>query len=179
MKLSSSSKGHPDTEKRTRFDFSILCVAKNVSCEAEGILYSESVFRFILYRRFSGESSVVSQLNRLRKVTPKMMNITLDVDDWAFSTADDEDYSGNLVSILDLKINLNAMIELFEGLEYNRRIECIRFLDFTTTVDLCLRCYSATSPCRQLKLVMSRELSPGRPKASICDELGTGSLFSF
>ncbi len=122
---------------------------------------------------------MVSQLNRLRKVAPKMMNITLDVDDWAFPTADDEDYSGDVVSILNLKINLNATIELFEGLEYNRRIVCIRFLDFTTTVDLCLRCYSTTSPCRQLKVVMSRKLSQSRPKASICDELGTGSLFYF
>ena len=121
VKPSLNSEGRLDIDNNTGLDFSILRVSKVVSCEAAEILYSESVFRFILcYQK--------PFLNFIdfRKVAPKMMNIILDVDEWTAEAAEQHKNLRLIEPMKDRRMNIKGLIGLFEGLEPSRRNVHIR-----------------------------------------------------
>ncbi len=121
VKPSLNSEGRLDIDNNTGLDFSILRVSKVVSCEAAEILYSESVFRFILYYR-----KFFLDFNDFRKVAPKMMNIILDVDEWTAEAAEQHKILSLIIPMKDLRMNIKGLIGLFGGLETSRRNVHIR-----------------------------------------------------
>ncbi len=119
-----NSEGRPYIDNNTRLDPSVLRVSKVVSCEAADILYSESVFRFILCNR-----TFLFKLDHLRKVAPKMMNISLDVDEWTAAVVEQHKPLSHIIPARNLKNKISGMIDLFEGLEISRRNVHIRVLN--------------------------------------------------
>lgn len=60
-------------------DFAVLQLSKSVGREATEILYSESVFRFVISEMSFGEHILPADLDRMKRLAPMIQNVILDV----------------------------------------------------------------------------------------------------
>lgn len=120
----------------TRLKLSILRVSKLISQEAMAMLYSDSVFRFVINVNYS-EDERVERSSRLKRVAPMMRNVDIDINGFSLSTAMwiqthsplTQDCNTELENAENLKRSLDANIDPFGGVNIKRRNLHIRFLD--------------------------------------------------
>ena len=104
---------YPPTDIRP--DFAILRVSKSIGREATEILYSESVFRFIITTGFYGEHILSPDLDRMKRLAPTIQNVILDVG--SFNEPD-----------VFYEINMPVAVQSFGGLDVTRRSLLVRML---------------------------------------------------
>ena len=104
---------YPRTDIRP--DFAILQVSKSIGREATEILYSESVFRFIIKTGFHEEHILSLDLDRMKRLAPMIQNVILDVR--SFSVPD-----------TFYEINMPVAVQSFGGLDITRRSLLVRML---------------------------------------------------
>ena len=131
------SDSEPDLDRSAAPYLSILHVSKSVSNEATAILYSDSVFRFVirLINNFDEE------IWRLKKVASMMQNVILDVDTMSVEIANNYQTWGDDKYAKMLERSWTR-VDLFGGVDINRRSLHIRFDGIpkaTTTIMACQR----------------------------------------
>ena len=104
-----------EPQQGVRPDFAILRVSKSISREATEILYSESVFRFVITSWISRESILTPDLDRIKRLAPMIQNVVLDVDRFIVP---DEVY----------ELNMGVAVQNFGGLGIRRRSLLVRAL---------------------------------------------------
>ena len=104
-----------EPQQGVRPDFAILRVSKSISREATEILYSESVFRFLITCGVSGRRILMPDLGRIKRLAPMIQNVVLDVDRF-------------LVPDNVYELNMGVAVQNFGGLEIRRRSLLVRIL---------------------------------------------------
>ena len=112
---------YPRTDVRP--DFAILQVSKSIGREATEILYSESVFRFVLTTRTYGENILNPDLDRIKRLAPMIPNVIFDV--YNSSMRDRILGTGDLWHAMNMAI----LAQDFGGLDIRRRSLLVRLLD--------------------------------------------------
>ena len=114
-------------------DFSIFRVSKFLSDEAREILYSDSVFRFIIDWSFPiGNEIAHGKLHRLKKVASLMMNVVLDVECPYFDYAE-WFYSRECTKYVEtLEQSIGLTMDLFGDVDIIRHSLHLRFLETST-----------------------------------------------
>ena len=109
-------------------DFSILRVSKILSHEAGEILYSDSVFRFVIdFNHPRDDEKVHEKLHHLKKAAPMMMNIVLDIDRYFIDLAEWGYARGRIDWAKMLERSFGPTIDLFGDLNIERHSLHLRF----------------------------------------------------
>ena len=75
-------KDRGDTREYTMADFSVLRLSKAIGREATEILYSESVFRFVVFSTDLEDYLVCPDLDRMKRLAPLIKRVILDILSW-------------------------------------------------------------------------------------------------
>ena len=118
-------------------DFAILQLSKSIGREATEILYSESVFRFVITTRRIYEEDILSpDLDRMKRLAPMTQNVVLDVDH-SFDRPDPF-----------CEINMDIAVQNFGGLDITRRSLLVRMWQCSQSW---FKEKGSTRVCQQLK----------------------------
>ena len=109
------SDGAFEPQRGVRPDFAILRVSKSISREATEILYSESVFRFVITVGVTGERISRPDLGRIKRLAPMIQHVVLDTDRLVMPD-----------TVFDL--NMGVAVQIFGGLDIRRRSLLVRVL---------------------------------------------------
>lgn len=113
-------------------DFSIFRVSKFLSDEAKEILYSESVFRFVIDWNPPGDNEkALGKVHRLKRVASLMMNVVLDVECPFFDTAE-WFYGHNTEYAETYERSMNFTMDLFQDMDIKRHSLHLRLLRTST-----------------------------------------------
>ena len=104
-----------DARNNVRADFAILQLSKSIGREATEILYSESVFRFVITTRLCEEHILIPDLDRMKRLAPMIQNVILDIRKF---DVPDPFYEKNM----------GIAVQNFGGLDIRRRSLLVRML---------------------------------------------------
>lgn len=136
-----------DVDTKDGLYLSVLRVSKDISREAQEILYSESRFRFFInihYVFARKDDDVIGRFHRLKRVASVMKNVDLDVCGWSMETVDWFQPDARI-----LERNAGA-IDLFGGTDIKRQELHIRILGCGSRV---LKGTSLSAICQRLKVL--------------------------
>ena len=106
-----------DAHNDVQPDFAILQLSKSIGREATEILYSESVFRFVITTRgFNEEHILIPDNDRMKRLAPMIQNVVLDIHCYE---PPDPFY----------EMNMGIAVQNFGGLDIRRRSLLVRLLD--------------------------------------------------
>ena len=115
--------------------FAILQLSKSIGREATEILYSESVFRFVLTTRFDVGQLLSPDFDRMKRLAPMIQNVILDVRHYDVPNTCHE-------------TNMGMVVQNFGGLDVRRRSLLVRMLDCS---ECWFSCERLPRVCQQLK----------------------------
>ena len=105
-----------DADNDVQPDFAILQLSKSIGREAAEILYSESVFRFIITTRGFNEEHILNpDDDRMKRLAPMIQNVVLDIHCYE---PPDPFY----------EMNMGIAVQNFGGLDIRRRSLLVRLL---------------------------------------------------
>ena len=115
-------------------DFAVLQLSKSIGREATEILYSESVFRFVISEMSFGEHILPADLDRMERLAPMIQNVILDVRFDKQNTF--------------YEMNMGIALQTFGGLAIRRRSLLFRMLRGSMS---CTDWKDLSRICQQLK----------------------------
>ena len=126
-----------DSRRRTRVrpKFAILQLSKSIGREATEILYSESIFRFVITTDFGVGKLLSPDFDRMKRLAPMIQNVVLDVRQY---DVPDTWY----------ETNMGMVVQSFGGLAIPRRSLLVRMLGCS---QCWLGCNRLPRVCQQLK----------------------------
>ncbi len=124
------SLGEIDVAESVRPGFAILRVSKVVGYEAAEILYSESVFRYVIDPWSATVGLVDEVLCRLKRVTPRLKNVYFDVDGGLLDYAAQFQTGGHHLLTAGFEKSSDLIINAF-GDDTKRQTLHIRFFSCT------------------------------------------------
>lgn len=134
-----------DIAENVRPGLAILRVSKVVGYEAAEILYSESVFRYVIDPWSATLGLVEETLCRLKKVAPRMKNVYIDVDGGLMESAAQSQSRGHRLLAGGFEKSSDLIIDVF-GDDTKRQTLHIRFssctpgmLEGTSFITICRR----------------------------------------
>ena len=96
-------------------DFAILQTSKGIGREATEILYSESVFRFVITAVFYETKILSPDLDRMKRLAPMIQNVILDIDSFFMPN-------------VNYEASMDFAIQIFGGRDIERRSLLVRML---------------------------------------------------
>ena len=146
----SKSLSKADVAENVRPGFAILRVSKVVGYEAAEILYSESVFRYVIDPWSATVGRVDEMLCRLKKVAPRLKNVYIDVDGGLMTYAAEFGTRGHYLLAGGFEMSSDLIIDVF-GNDTKRQTLHIRFFSCTPGM---LGGSSFITICRRLRTLL-------------------------
>ena len=129
--------GEEEFSKNDGPEFSILRVSKVLSHEAKKVLYSDSVFRFVIdFPHPTDDEKVRAKIYGLKEVAPMMKNFDLDFDCRCIDFAEWFYTRGCFHHAKTLERSFGPTIDLFRDPKIMRRSLQVRFLSSSTSLAL-------------------------------------------